>query len=134
MKNFLLIALLCFCVNAYAANWKKFWENYEGTSEKYIDLDNIENVKNRSIIFNTKVISDYLEKTNQGVLSVISGYKINCRTKQLAGYGRTIFYDQQMGQGKIITRTSGRTWPFKDPGKEGDFDHTLVKYVCDLAK
>ena len=134
MKKLLLTALLCFCVNAYAANWKKFWEDPSGTYEKYIDLDNIENVKNRSIIFNTKVLEDNLEKSDAGVLSAISGYKINCRTKEYAHYGRTIFYDQQMGQGKIITRTDGRTSPFKAPGKGDDFFHTLVTFVCDLAE
>tara|TARA_Y100001963_G_C6399329_1_gene273337 strand:+ start:93 stop:494 length:402 start_codon:yes stop_codon:yes gene_type:complete len=133
MKKLLLTSLLCFCVSAYAANWKKIWENQNG-DEMYIDLDNIENVKNRSIIFNIKKLSDFLEASGRGTLSLISGYKINCRTKQYAHYGEEIAYDQQMGQGKIIDRHNSGVSSFQDSGREGDFHHTLVKYVCDRAK
>ena len=131
MRSLLLTALLCFCVGAYAANWKKIWENSRG-DEHYIDLDSIENVKNRSIIFNIKLLQDYLEEQNDyGALSSVQDTKINCRTKKYKSYGELIFYEQQMGQGKILDRFP--SIPFENASYEGSLSDVLIKYVCNLA-
>ena len=133
MRSLLLTALLCFCVGAYAANWKKIWENSSGISENYIDLDNIENVKNRSIIFNVKLLQDNLEEeTDYGALSSVQDFKISCRTKKYKPYGELIFYEQQMGQGKILSRFTF-SLPFANAFCEDCFSYVLIKNVCNLA-
>ena len=40
MKKLLLTALLCFCVNGFAFNWKKVGETVSGNSF-FVDVDNI---------------------------------------------------------------------------------------------
>ena len=56
MKKLLLTALLCFCLNAYAFDWKKVIVDRSGDSY-YVDVDNLK--KQNGFLYYSR-LEDYL--------------------------------------------------------------------------
>ena len=125
MKNFLLIALLCFCVNAYAITWKKFGESERGDSS-YIDVDNIK--KHKRFVYYWMLL-DRLEPL-LGDYSFTHKYKADCKKNKLTELSAT-FYSQPMGRGTI---TNESTSNYVSYPKQGSISSDGLKLACLLAK
>ena len=132
MKKLLLTALLCFCVNAYAFNWEKVFENRSGVSF-YVDVD-VDNIKKRDGFVYYWQLNDFLEPITGSlgiVNSVIEKYKVNCVEEKQTLLNGT-FYSQSMGRGKIIDEDSPNK--IKYPRVPKVLEYAAMKFVCDNAK
>ena len=94
MKNLLLISLLCFCVNAYAFNWKKVSKSED---EDFIYVDT-KSIKEQNGLVHYWELIDSLEPA-LGANSAISKYKVDCG-KEKVTYLTDTYYSQSMGKEK----------------------------------
>ena len=125
MKKLLLTALLCFCVNAYAFNWKKVGESLIGDNY-YVDVSNIK--KHNGLIYYWELV-DYLDP-NLGANSSIGKYKANCGEEKLTWLNVT-YYSQSMGRGKIITESTPENIQYPKPNSVG---YVVMKFACKNAR
>ena len=97
MKKLLLTALLCFCVNAYAVNWKLVTTVKDGSSF-FVDVDNIK--KHNGLVYYWELVN-YLKPLSGGTNSSINKWKVDCVGEKLTWLNAT-FYSQSMGKGRIL--------------------------------
>ena len=128
MKKLLLTALLCFCVNAYAFNWKKVAEDDLGNF--YVDVDNIK--KHNGLVYYWDLI-DVLEPVKLpagNANSTINKHKVNCVEEKTTRLNTT-WYSLSTGKGRIIYEDSPNGIRYPKPNTIG---YVVMKFACDNAK
>ena len=125
MKKLLLTALLCFCLNAYAFDWKKVIVDRSGDSY-YVDVDNLK--KQNGFLYYSR-LEDYLEPKN-GDYSFIRKFKANCSEGKRIWLSDT-FYDQPMGKGKITGEINPKEISYPKPNSIG---YVVMRFACDYAE
>ena len=130
MKKLLLTSLLCFCVSAYAVNWKKVTEGFNHGHSYYVDIDNIK--KHNGLVYYWELV-DYLEPIGN-VNSTIYKWKVDCGEEKLTWLSETT-YSQSMGKGRIVGDVSGEI-KFKKIHypKPESVGYEVMKFACDNAK
>ena len=82
MKKLILTALLCFCISAYAFNWKKVYEDTEGAIY-YVDVDSLK--KRNGFVYYWQLV-DYPEPVraddSRVVSSSIDKFKVDCEIEK----------------------------------------------------
>ena len=126
MKKLLLTALLCFCVNAYAFNWKKVGESTKGNSH-YVDVDNMK--KHNGFLYYWS-LGDWLEPNSVGTYSHINKFKVDCGEEKQTWLSAT-FYSQNMGKGRITSDSAINKIEYPKPNSIG---YDVMKFACDRAK
>ena len=125
MKKLLLTALLCFCLNAYAFNWKKVIVDRSGDSY-YVDVDNLK--KRNGLLYYSR-LEDYLEPKN-GDYSFIRKFKVDCSDGKRIWISDT-YYSRPMGKGKIIKKRTSNKTLFPRPDT---IEYITMKYACNYKQ
>ena len=125
MNKLLLTTLLCFCVNAYAVNWKKVIVDRSGDSY-YVDIDNLK--KRNGLLYYSR-LEDYLEPKN-GDYSFIRKFKVDCSNGKRIWLSDT-FYNRPMGKGKITREINPEEISYPKPNSIG---YVVMRFSCDYAK
>ena len=129
MKKLLLTALLCFCVNAYAVNWKLITKKSNGVS-LYADVDNIK--KHNGLVYFWFLADDLVSFKIGGdnAYSLILKYKANCGEGKLTQMSATA-YSQAMGKGRIVFESTDNPIRYPTPNTPA---YSAMELVCDNAK
>ena len=125
MKKLLLTTLLCFCVSAYAFNWKKLFESSDGSSF-YIDIDSIKKI-NQTVYY--WQLLDMIEPIDN-VNSQTNKYKVDCVEEKQTTLSLT-HYSQPMGKGNILGESTTRRIGYPEPDS---VNYGVMQYACDNAK
>ena len=123
MKKLLLTTLLCFCVNAYAFNWKLLPHSLTNTIFFY-DVDSVE--KHDGFIYFWE-LANFLDKPYEGVsYSYIAKHKLDCKQGKVIILSTT-FYSKKMGKGRITDESNAPYTTYPKPGSVG---YMNMKPVC----
>ena len=125
MKKLLLTYLLCFCLNAYAFNWKKVIVDRSGDSY-YVDVDNLK--KRNGLLYYSR-LEDYREPKN-GDYSFIRKFKVDCLDGKRIWLSDT-YYSRPMGKGKITGEIYPKEISYPKPNSIG---YVVMRFACDYAK
>ena len=117
IRKLLLTALLCFCVNGFAFNWKETATSYDGSRTMYADTSSIKKVGDLIYVWE---LQDYLEpKTmldGRTISSMVTKKKVDCdELKAMAIVYEG--YSSNMGRGTLVDsfsakQASGETWVY----------------------
>jgi len=126
MKKLLILlfsVLLSF--NSYG-EWTKIIDSIEGD---YFYVDK-ETIKQHGGFVYYWTLTDYLEPSPSGVMSVKKYAKVDCGVNRMT-YLTYIFYKQSMGNGNGVTDDGADPWKYPDPNSVGGFK---LRFICDYIK